>query len=271
MNALIIANTQIRRDVAGRYCLNDLHQASGAEQRKQPRYWLANQQTQDLVTELACGDLENSGNPLVSAVAVTEGRAGGTYAVKELVYAYAMWISAKFHLHVIRAYDVMVTGQGTETVPAVPTSAQHRADVIVAASRGFTALVRAGRCIGLDRQRSVHAANAATLRATGIDLVTELDAGDVLDAPAPAGAVANLTDQVQLTIAPWLDERTETTTEEVIASALNANPESRELQTRVGIALRHLGWRQQRHNRGGAGRVRVWHAPTVRWGVGQSG
>lgn len=49
MNALTIANITIRTDAAGRYCLNDLHQASGGEKRHGPSYWLTNAQTRDLV------------------------------------------------------------------------------------------------------------------------------------------------------------------------------------------------------------------------------
>lgn len=46
---LSIDNIGIRMDAQGRYCLNDLHKASGGEQKNQPRYWLENKQTQELV------------------------------------------------------------------------------------------------------------------------------------------------------------------------------------------------------------------------------
>ncbi|NHN78444.1 KilA-N domain-containing protein [Azotobacter chroococcum] len=101
MNDLVIANTTIRQDAEGRYCLNDLHRASGGEKRHGPSYWLANQQTKELVSEL-----ETTGNPVVTL----EGRNGGTYVCKELVYAYAMWISPAFHVKVIRTFDAVVTG-----------------------------------------------------------------------------------------------------------------------------------------------------------------
>lgn len=42
-------------------------------------------------------------------VSVRGGRQPGTFAIKELVYAYAMWISAEYHLKVIQAYDRLVT------------------------------------------------------------------------------------------------------------------------------------------------------------------
>lgn len=108
MNALIISTTAIRQDAAGRFSLNDLHRAAGGEPRHQPANWLRLQHTQDMVAELAGGEIpQNRG---------IESKQGlGTFVVRELVYAYAMWISPAFQLRVIRAFDALHQG-----APAVP-------------------------------------------------------------------------------------------------------------------------------------------------------
>jgi hypothetical protein len=99
---LVIADISIRQDAEGRYCLNDLHRASGGEAKHKPSEWLRNKQTNELVEEIS-----KAGIPAL--VSNHGGSAPGTYVCKELVYAYAMWISAAFHLKVIRAYDQIVT------------------------------------------------------------------------------------------------------------------------------------------------------------------
>lgn len=100
--AIQVAGVRIRQDAEGRFRLNDLHKAAGGEARHRPGYWMENQQAVELVRLL-----ETAGIPVVSL----EGRNGGTYAVKELVYAYAMWVRPEFHLHVIRTFDAVVTAQ----------------------------------------------------------------------------------------------------------------------------------------------------------------
>ena len=96
----------IRQDQYGRYCLNDLHKASGGQDKHAPYRFIRNEQTQDLITEI------NRSPNMVNACEMTKGGLEqGTYVVKELVYSYAMWISPIFNLKVIRTFDAAVNQQ----------------------------------------------------------------------------------------------------------------------------------------------------------------
>lgn len=111
---LIIGNFSIRQDEDGRYSLADLHKASGNLAKHKPSNFLRVEQTQELIKEIeqvsdmSLGEKDQFSNTRSAVKVIHGGNNRGTYAVKEMVYAYAMWISAKFHLMVIRAYDAMV-------------------------------------------------------------------------------------------------------------------------------------------------------------------
>lgn len=107
MNQLTVCNTSIRQDKHGRYNLNDLHAASGGDKKHQPANFLRLEQTQELIKEISnSSDLRSLKiDPVFSIV----GKNGGTFTVKQLIYAYANWISPKFYLHVINTYDAMVS------------------------------------------------------------------------------------------------------------------------------------------------------------------
>lgn len=109
MNALVkpaiaIDGFEIRTDDEGRFCLNDLHKASGADVKNKPSNFMQNDKTQALVRELI-GDGNPSSVQIQPLSVIRGGLEQGTYVVKELVYAYAMWISASFNLKVIRTFD----------------------------------------------------------------------------------------------------------------------------------------------------------------------
>lgn len=111
--SLTISDVQIKQDAQGRYCLNDLHKAAGGEKRHQPSRWLIIQQTIELIEELKSTPRIQGVEQNQPVDVINGGVNRGTYADKELVYAYATWISAKFFLRVIRAYDSLVTQKST--------------------------------------------------------------------------------------------------------------------------------------------------------------
>ncbi|MDR8491998.1 KilA-N domain-containing protein, partial [Serratia nevei] len=76
------------------------------EERHKPKYWYATQQTQELVQLLTEGGIPPSQENQPISV-IRGGLEQGSYACKELVYSYAMWISAAFNLKVIRTFDAV--------------------------------------------------------------------------------------------------------------------------------------------------------------------
>lgn len=108
MKGLVVADVTVNTDAEGRFSLNDLHKAAkaaGVKKDIRPNEWLSLKVTEELAEVL------NAENPAISPIAVKAGRYGGTFVCKELVYAYAMWCSPTFHLHVIRTFDRLVQQQ----------------------------------------------------------------------------------------------------------------------------------------------------------------
>lgn len=111
MTSLSVLNHEIHQD-DGLYCLNDLHKASGGLEKHQPAFFMRNQETKDLIAELEKETKVSSANLQTIIKKITgKGLHQGTYACKEIVYRYAMWISPKFALAVIRVFDAFATGK----------------------------------------------------------------------------------------------------------------------------------------------------------------
>lgn len=119
MSNLAILNTSIR-SYENLFSLNDLHQASGGLEKHSPRRFTRLDTTKDLKAEIE--RCENSN----IALKVIRGAQGGTYACEELMLAYAMWISPKFHLIVLRAF-LNLHKKSTALLPNTITPEQQQA------------------------------------------------------------------------------------------------------------------------------------------------
>lgn len=102
MSNLAILNTSIRT-YENLFNLKDLHIASGNEKKHEPNRFVRLDTTKALIAEI---EKDNQ-----HALKIIRGTNGGTYACEELVLAYAMWISPKFHLIVLRAFLAMHRNQ----------------------------------------------------------------------------------------------------------------------------------------------------------------
>jgi hypothetical protein len=126
MSNLTILNNSIRQ-LDNLYSLTDLHGASGGEQKHKPALFLSNQQTKELISEI---EIEGEvGIPTSVVKTVRGGRdlgLQGTYACEELMLAYAMWISPKFHLIVLRAF-LNLHKKSTALLPNTITPEQQQA------------------------------------------------------------------------------------------------------------------------------------------------
>ena len=131
MNAISVANVAIRQ-FDNLYSLNDLHKASGGEKRHELTNWLKLQQTTELIDELSKPEITGLKENQQVIKVVRGGSKRGTYACKELVYAYATWISAKFFLQVIRTFDAVISGSlhSSEALPSAQTTIDERRGLV---------------------------------------------------------------------------------------------------------------------------------------------
>ena len=97
----------------GLYSLNDLHRASGSNKKHQASNFMRLEATKGLVDEIErSSDMSNGTNSIAyKVIQGGESQQQGTFVCRELVYSYAMWISPRFQLMVIRAFDSIANPQ----------------------------------------------------------------------------------------------------------------------------------------------------------------
>lgn len=129
---LVIEGISVRQYEGDRYCLNDLQRAAVAapnETRSSRSLEVYEfMRRVETVTMIDLLNKETTGNPRIAPVITVSGRNGGTYVCKELVYAYAMWISPAFNLKVIRTFDRLSSKVQS---PVNPSADKMQAGVIL--------------------------------------------------------------------------------------------------------------------------------------------
>lgn len=97
----------------GLYSLNDLHRVSGSNKKHQASNFMRLETTKGLIDEIERSSDMSNGTKTIAYRVIQGGESQqqGTFVCRELVYSYAMWISPRFQLMVIRAFDAIANQQ----------------------------------------------------------------------------------------------------------------------------------------------------------------
>ena len=176
-NQLTILNTPITQ-IDNLFSLNLVHQSKGGEAKHKPVLFLRLESTKALIAEI-----ESDGQ--TQAVKVLRGTNGGTYACEELVIAYAMWISPKFHLVVLRAFLNLHKGGDTlnpeqqQAIQEAVVKAHHRTGMSYAEIyRQLKSLFKVGK---YNQLKPSHFENAISFLATLGNSYAPIDRMDNLE------------------------------------------------------------------------------------------
>lgn len=111
MDSLILNGTEIRSDEFGRYCLTDIYRASNLPAHKRPVKFEATPSFKGIQEVLKVR------TRTFAPYEKTRGRYnGGTWACKEMLIAYAMWVSPEFMVKVIDVFFAASSGNGDKAV-----------------------------------------------------------------------------------------------------------------------------------------------------------
>jgi hypothetical protein len=157
------------------FSLNDLHAAAGGEAKHQPALFLRLDQTRELIAEIHSTETQSGIQPSETRAVLQTINGGpnrGTYACRELVIAYAAWISAAFHLKVIRVF--LAASAPAPRAPRQPRLPRPQPVIY----RGFVQSARMGMTVGTQSKEGYPMVFEGLLLP---DAMLPVRAGDVVD------------------------------------------------------------------------------------------
>lgn len=103
----------------GWYNLNTLRKAAGNQRRHEVNNWIGQANTLDLIEKISI-----TGKPVYESRRGSERNGGGTWACRDLIFAYAEWISAEFHKAVLETFSSAVDGDAIKAVETAQSVAR---------------------------------------------------------------------------------------------------------------------------------------------------